>query len=430
MPGRFLSSAILPIIFLLASFVTGCSAPSKFKTSPEGEALMDMIDGREFGKALHVVSEKPELATYGGRRGFTPIHAAARSGDLALTSGLLSAGVNINSGDANGMQPLHIAVLNNNLRIMETLLANGADINGKNHSQTTVLQLAVAGGLVEATDFLIENGADVNAISKDDFYGDFATALHIAAGKGHPDIAEILIRAGATVDARDKAGETPLHWAVGSKAALRLVVGNEGGSNFSRYGYGAPETVSLLLTHGSDSNAKDFRDDTALHFAFRGQGLKLNGDGRFASVNLLLKAGANPNIKGWHTNTPLQEAGPQSRAIMLAAGADPNIADKDGKTAMHSDVKFCLLDRISILMEYGANIDQGDKEEKTPLHIAVGPDYVRLPECRIKAAKLLLKLSANVNAMDSQGHTPLYYAEKEEHLKIVALLKQNGGYSR
>ncbi len=61
--------------------------------------------------------------------------------------------------------------------------------------------------------------------SVDDKYG--ATLLHSALAKGHVDIAELLLAAGADINAMEKRGYTPLHWAVvgGSKAAVEWLIG-------------------------------------------------------------------------------------------------------------------------------------------------------------------------------------------------------------
>ena len=40
-----------------------------------------------------------------------------------------------------------------------------------------------------------------------------ASLLHSAAAKGHADVARALLAAGASVDAVDKQGSTPLHYA-------------------------------------------------------------------------------------------------------------------------------------------------------------------------------------------------------------------------
>jgi uncharacterized protein len=44
------------------------------------------------------------------------------------------------------------------------------------------------------------------------------TALHIAAMRGHAEVAEVLLAKGATVEVHDADGWTPLHWAMASGA--------------------------------------------------------------------------------------------------------------------------------------------------------------------------------------------------------------------
>jgi len=68
------------------------------------------------------------------------------------------------------------------------------------------LHVAAAKGHVDVARLLLERGADVNA--KESVYD--ATPLHIAALYGHADVARLLLEHGANPSIRDKDGGTPL----------------------------------------------------------------------------------------------------------------------------------------------------------------------------------------------------------------------------
>ncbi len=67
---------------------------------------------------------------------------------------------------------------------------------------------AITKGNIEAVKQRLAAGTDVNAKDKDG-----RTPLHFATGKGHKEIAELLIASGADVNAKDLPGKgrTPLH---------------------------------------------------------------------------------------------------------------------------------------------------------------------------------------------------------------------------
>ena len=86
-------------------------------------------------------------------------------------------------------------------------------------------------GDLEAVRRLLREGADVNAAQ-----GDGMTALHWAAERGDGEMGEVLIYAGARVDAGTRIGHyTPLHLAARSAHAAM---------------------VELLLRAGSDADAR------------------------------------------------------------------------------------------------------------------------------------------------------------------------------
>jgi ankyrin repeat protein len=105
-------------------------------------------------------------------------------------------------------------------------------------AKKTPLHIAAAEGRVDVAELLVKHGADVNARNNNN-----STPLHLAANAG---VAELLIRHGAEVNVRDKDGFTPLHWAADK---------------------GHLDVARLLLEMGADPNIIDKENKTPLDIA-------------------------------------------------------------------------------------------------------------------------------------------------------------------
>ena len=121
-----------------------------------------------------------------------------------------------------------------------------------------------------------ENSVDTVQIKK---YNNLnkVTALSAAAAKGHKEIVEMLLKAGATVNAQDSYGQTAL-------------------SNAVRY----PEVVKLLLEARAKVDIQDKDGFTALKYAIQCKAVD--------TVEMLLKAGAGVDIEDSFRITPLKHA--------------------------------------------------------------------------------------------------------------------------
>ena len=176
-------------------------------------------------------------------------------------------------GDLRGATPLWVAALeasggptwNNaigcggagceggaeSVEVMRLLLAAGADPTLTTDDSTTPLMVAAGLGRythdqnlrrgkrspsAEATvRLLLESGANVHARNEADF-----TALHGAAFRGLNEVIQILVDHGADIDARDFRGRTPYRLAQGSKQSF--------------YFQEFPETAALLEDLGADTS--------------------------------------------------------------------------------------------------------------------------------------------------------------------------------
>ena len=200
---------------------------------------------------------------------FAPVREPGAAERLAMVKALLARGARVNSrinhslavlsyvgrpkrgafdtytcggGDLRGASPLWVAsqTANRDLEatggaseIMRTLLAAGADLHMATDDGTTPL-MAAAGlaqctifqpfprgrrsiGAEQAVDILVAAGADVNATNEADF-----TALHGAAFKGLDEIIEFLVKHGADINARDFRGRTPYRLAEASHQSFEL----------------------------------------------------------------------------------------------------------------------------------------------------------------------------------------------------------------
>jgi hypothetical protein len=120
------------------------------------------------------------------------LHAAARSGDLALLQAGLKQGANPNARDKQGRTPLMDAAAEAQVAAMRLLIASGADVNAAAHDGQTPLMAAAAAGALDAARLLVQSRADLNLASRG-----WGTALKTAERTGHNDIAAMLLRAGA-----------------------------------------------------------------------------------------------------------------------------------------------------------------------------------------------------------------------------------------
>lgn len=178
------------------------------------------------------------------RRGWTPLHTAAKFSHAAVVDLLIRAGADLNPV-TEGVQatPLHIAAEKGSATVIAALLSAGADPNPKlaDYGWTPLYYGAEAGN-EEIVGLLIRGGADVNACSDDQ-----TRPLHLAATSGNLNVVSSLLTAGADVHvATSVAGDTPLH--IAAKAG-----------NF--------DMVKLLLASGASPGVVNNRQVTALDMA-------------------------------------------------------------------------------------------------------------------------------------------------------------------
>ncbi|XP_062211973.1 protein VAPYRIN-like [Phragmites australis] len=197
---------------------------------------------RDAVKALLAAGARAE--TRCGTDGASALHAAARRGDEAVASLLLSHGAagTVSVRDATGKTAFEIAAEEGHAgRIMESLglgeaiLAaarkgetrairraadGGASVAGRDAHGWTPLMRAAFKGRADTVRDLIDRGADVDAADAEGY-----TALHCAAEVGRADVVDLLLKNGANAKASTVKGRTAADAAAaaGKSKVVRLL---------------------------------------------------------------------------------------------------------------------------------------------------------------------------------------------------------------
>ncbi|MDH3445532.1 MAG: ankyrin repeat domain-containing protein, partial [Deltaproteobacteria bacterium] len=113
--------------------------------------------------------------------------------------------------------------------------------------------------------------------------------------------------------------------------------------------------------------------------------------------------------------------------FLLDLGADPNVPDDQGSSALHYSARNGFVAVTQTLLNSGAKVNGKNNDGRTPLFEALYR-YNRYPPDNKSApiVNILLIGGADVNAKDSQGKTPLMIAANFRSARIVKILLDAG----
>lgn len=171
--------------------------------------------------------------------------------------------------------------------------------------------------------------------------------------------------------------------------------------------------IHKYVDAGLDLNTKDHRGSTPLMRAFD---ILACYPRDWELVRRMLKSGADPRPQtsdGYHVLLSLMDGPLDIIEMALDMGADPDLQNVNGVSALNRCAVDARLDLLHILLRRGANPNlRQTRTLWTPLHSIAGETWrsqVPIPT-QAEAIDCLIAAGANVNATDCRGDTPLLTA--------------------
>ncbi|CCX07593.1 ankyrin repeat-containing domain protein [Pyronema domesticum] len=375
-------------------------------------------------------------------KGRTALIAAAKRCQWKTTGLLLDSVENLelDAADTTGKTALIWACIMRQLGIISLLLDHGTRVDASDNSGTTGLLWACKLNWGDVVSLLLERGADVNAT---DFEG--RTGLMQSSIRGYISIMRLLLQSpGIEIEKKDDNSWTAFFYACATRPSTWR-----------------QETIEVLIEAGADVNAKDWYGRTALMWC-----LSARRD-REGSIKYLAGLEAvDINSPDYGGTTPFIRACQKGKRSLISCltireDLDFNAVDASGKTALMYAVDLhSTLNHLSILgllimgKKFDLNIQ--DNQGKTALMYSCNRQHfitklffdhgdsgidVNLKDAEGKTAliwacsngdwstrawsarEVLRKEDVDINVRDKHGKTALMYAKEQNQTMVVELLK-------
>ncbi|XP_053665310.1 uncharacterized protein LOC128714461 [Anopheles marshallii] len=274
-----------------------------------------------------------------------------------------------------------------NEEIVEFMLANEAV------KYASIYTKAVTFRRLNVLRFLVESDRRLKSnVNRKEVSGQGLTPLQIAARKGYPDVAQLLLEHGANVQLRDVSGNSALHFAVEC---------------------GCVKTVRLLLRHGASSGVRNSLGKSPLELAIASEHRKI--------CRMVLHSGQK--VESISLPERLRNRSIVNELLFVAKPFEyclsPADVCSDSFTPLHHASDECTIQQL--LQFYEVDV-ASPRYRTTPLHLAC---LCNEPQ-RVKA---LLKHGANPMLSNGEGWTPLLLAVSNRSISIVETLLKHDTFN-
>lgn len=412
------------------------------------EEIRAAIKNRDLPTMERLVCQNPHYTRASDDDGNTPLHRVgeAEHEHPDLVDFLLASGADLHATNHLGFKPIHLAFFRNHLwcykhgnaprpnwrhlmdrgagyniliasclgdleRVRELLREDPKRADFLDTCKRRPLSCALEFGHGEIARLLLEHGADPNAREVETFV---TYPLVVAAQRNDLEMAKILLERGANPDALTDSGPNALYAAVENDFGDMADLLASYGASISPASYAwmcdLPVLASMLkIKPDIAQELLEYNDES-------------KPDKSILVVRLAFRYGADPKKVGawtiWRSC-----AAPQLLEVFLKHGVDPDVADKEGKTALHAMQGRMggSVESAKLLLDHGADLHaREDALQATPL--AWAAMYGRK-----EMVEYLLSRGAKPNLPDDEPwSTPLFWAEKKGHAAIAEVLRRHG----
>ncbi|KAJ6654357.1 hypothetical protein lerEdw1_006950 [Lerista edwardsae] len=269
----------------------------------------------------------------------------------------------------------------------EMLSADAEAVNGTNADGISALHQACIDENMEVVEFLVANGANVNQADNEGW-----TPLHVAASCGYLEIAQYLLDHGANIAAVNSDGDVPLDIAEADnmETLLRSEIGKRGVD----VEVAKREEEEVMLRDARQwLNAGKISDEphpktgaTALHVAA---------------------------AKGYI----------EVMRLLLQAGYDPNVQDRDGWTPLHAAAHWGVEEACRLLAEHFCDMEALNNVGQRPCDLADEDTLALLEELQRKQNDLRSKKEAHLKqaVIDTSLEQPPSYTSKHRRSSVCRM---------